>query len=183
MTETIAARMPRAFARVLALAGLAFAALAAAPSTGSAQLEKMGQMFNDPALANYRMTTETLNKFVKVVGALENLEGEDIDLDDRFNGEDPENISITRIAEAFDSEPRIKTVINGEGLSSREFVTFMFAMMQAMFGSMAVQMGGEQALNDMPDSALKHNIRFFMENQAIFEQLGDDDDDGDEDGN
>lgn len=184
MTETFAARVPRVFGRVFALAGLAFAALAAAPADAAAQPEKLGQMFADPELANYRLTTDNLNKFVKVVEALEGLEEEDIDIDERFKDPDAEDFSIAKIAEAFDSEPRIKSAINGGGMSSREFVTFMFAMMQAMFGSLAVQMGGEKALDDMPAGALKDNIRFFLDNQEVFERLGDHgDDDGDDDEN
>ncbi|HEU0015413.1 MAG TPA: hypothetical protein VFQ45_17115, partial [Longimicrobium sp.] len=183
MTETITARVPRVFGRVLALAGLALAALVGAPADAAAQPERMGQMFNDPALASYRLTTENLNKFVQVVQALEGLEDEDIDLDEHFEDQDPENISIAKIAEAFDGEPRIKSAINGAGMSSREFVTFMFAMMQAMFASLAVQLGGEQALDEMKDGVLKDNVRFFIANQEIFERLGDHGEDEEDDEN
>lgn len=176
MTNVLAVRVPRVFARVLALAGLSLAAVAADVSTAAAQPgapEAMQQMFRDPAIASYRLTSANLDKFIAATTALKELEDEDIDIEERLGDmDDAEDINLNDIAAAFDSEPRIKGAINRAGMSSREYVTFMFAMMQAMFGSIMVQMGGEQALNDMPAGVLKDNIRFFTQNQAAFEALG-----------
>jgi hypothetical protein len=178
MTNVLAARMPRVFVRVLALAGLSLAAVAADVSTAAAQpgqgMEAIQQMFRDPALANYRLTSGNLDKFVRATNALKQLEDEDIDIEDHVNMDNPEDIDLGEIAAAFDSEPRIKSAINGAGMTSREYVTFLFSMMQAMFGHMMVQMGGEQALAGMPNGALKENIQFFVANQAAFEALDDD---------
>ncbi|MBW3571298.1 MAG: hypothetical protein KY467_09340 [Gemmatimonadetes bacterium] len=178
MTNVLAARVPRVFARVLALAGLSLAAVAADVSAASAQpgegMQAIQQMFNDPALRTYRLTSANLDKFLAATNALKALEDEDIDIEDHIDMDDPEDIDIGEIAAAFDNEPRIKRAINSAGMTSRDYVTFLFAMMQAMFGSVMVQMGGEQALNDMPDGVLKENIRFFTANQARFEALGDD---------
>jgi hypothetical protein len=177
MTNVIAARMPRVFVRMLALAGLSLAAVTADVSTAAAQPEGMAaiqQMFRDPSLQTYRLTSANLDKFIRATNALKELEGEDIDLEDRLNMDDPEDVDMNEIAAAFDSEPRVKNAINGAGMSSRDYVTFLFSMMQAMFGSVMVQMGGEQALNDMPNGVLKDNIRFFTQNQAAFEALDDD---------
>ncbi len=178
MTNVLAMRVPRVFARMLALAGLSLAAATADVSAATAQkaegLAAAQQMFRDPAIANYRLTSASLDKFVRATNALKALEDEDIDLEERLDMDDPEDIDLNEIAAAFDSEPRIKNAINGAGMTSREYLTFMFAMIQAMFGSVMVQMGGEQALNDMPAGVLKDNIRFFTENQAAFEALDDD---------
>lgn len=178
MTNVLAVRVPRVFARVLALAGLSLAAVAADVSTAAAQpggAEAVQQMFNDPAIANYRLTSATLDKFIAATNALKALEDENIDLEDRINMDDPEDIDLGEIAAALDSEPRIKSAINGAGLTSHEYLTFMFAMVQAMFGSVMLQMGGEQALNDLPAGVMKDNIQFFTANQAAFEALGEDD--------
>ena len=180
MIRTLSVRVPRVFARVLALAGLSLAAVSADVSQAAAQqggmaegMEAMQRMFRDPALANYRLTSANLDKFVRATNALKALEDEDIDLEDRINMDDPEDVDLGEIAAAFDSEPRIKGAINSAGMTSRDYVTFMFSMMQAMFGSMMVQMGGEQALAEMPSGVLKDNIRFFTENQSAFEALDD----------
>ena len=171
--------MPRAFARVFAIVGLSLAAVAADASVAAAQndMAALGQMFNDPALANYRLTSANLTKFLAASQALNALEGENFDIEDRFENAGPEDLNIAEIAAAFDSEPRIKGAINGAGMSSREYVTFLFSMLQAMFGSIAVQLGGEEALADMPNGVLKQNIQFFMEHQDEFEALDMDDDD------
>ena len=178
MTHVLAARMPRVFVRMLALAGLSLAAVTADVSVAAAQpgegMEAIQQMFRDPALANYRLTRPNLDKFIQATNALKELEDEDIDIEDRLNMDDPEDIDLGEIAAAFDSEPRIKNAINSAGMTSRDYVTFLFSMMQAMFGSMMVQMGGEEALAGMESGVLKDNIRFFTENQAAFEALDDD---------
>ncbi|HEX2081592.1 MAG TPA: hypothetical protein VHG08_28065 [Longimicrobium sp.] len=176
MTNVLSARLPRVFARVLALAGLSLAAVAADVSQAAAQPGAGGQLFTDPAITSYRLTSATLDKFVNATNALKELEDEDIDIEDRIDMDDPENLDLNEIAAAFDSEPRIKSAINGAGLSSREYVTFLFAMIQAMFGSVMVQMGGEQALNDMPAGVMKDNIQFFLANQEAFEALDDGED-------
>ena len=184
MTCLPAVRVPRVFARMLAVAGLSLAAVAADASAAAAQpggAEAVQQMFSDPAIASYRLTSANLTKFVAATNALKELEDENIDIEDRIDMDDPENLDLNRIAEVFDSEPRIKSAINGANMTSREYLTFMFAMIQAMFGSVMVQMGGDQALNDMPAGVLKDNIRFFLDNQAAFEAL--DDDEGDDDDN
>lgn len=184
MTNVLAVRMPRVIARVLALAGLSLAAATADVSTASAQggmqegMQAMQQLFSDPAISSYRLTSANLDKYIRATNALQELEDEDINLEDRINMDDPESLDVGEMAAAFDSEPRIKGAINGAGMSSREYITFMFAMIQAMFGSVMVQMGGEQALNDMAPGVLKDNIRFFTEHKDAFEALdmgGDDD--------
>ena len=127
-----------------------------------------------PEVASYRMTAANLSKFISATQALKELEDENIDFEERLEMEDPEDLDVDRIAAVFDGEPRVRSAIRGAGLTSREYVTFLFAMMQAMFGSIAVQMGGEQALDDMPNGVLKDNIRFFLANQAAFQALDDD---------
>lgn len=179
MTNLFAVRMPSVVVRVLVLAGLSLAAVAADVSVAAAQpgegLEAMQRMFSDPALRDYRLSTENLDKFVRATNALKTLEDEDIDIEDHVNMDDPEKLNVGVIAAAFDNEPRIKSAINSAGMTSRDYVTFLFAMMQAMFASVVMQMGGEQALaNFSSSSTLKANIEFFNANQEAFQALNDD---------
>jgi hypothetical protein len=175
MTHVIDAvrRMPRAFVRGLAIAGLSLAAVSAAPEAATAQegLERLAHVFDDPALKDYRLTTAGLDKFIAASEALKELEGQSFDLDDQVDFDDPESISVSRIVAVFDGVPRVRSAIAGAGLSTREYVTFLFSMMQAMFASIAVHVGGEDALSDMPNGVLKDNVRFFMEHQDEFEAL------------
>ena len=167
-------RVPRAFARLFAITGLSLAAAMADAPAAAAQHqgpEALRQMFGDPALASYRLTNANLDKFLAATQALQTMEGEDFDLEEQFDTDNPETMTLTRIASAFESEGRIKDAINGAGMSTRDYVTFLFSTLQAMFGSLMVQMGGDQALADMPAGVLKQNIQFFMENQQAFEAL------------
>ena len=166
-------RVPRAFARILAVAGLSLAAVAAGAPTASAQEgpEALRQMFNDPALAEYRLTSANLDKFVAATQALQALEDQGFELKDRFESDDAETFSVTAIADAFDSEPQVRDAINSAGMSTRDYVTFLVSTMQAMFGSLMVQIGGDDALANMPAGVLKENIEFFLENQEAFDAL------------
>ena len=123
----------------------------------------------DPAVANYRMTTTDLQKFNAATRALQVLKSEGLDLDGRI--QDPDQMDLPRLAAVFDGEPRVKAAINDAGMTSTQYLVFLFSMMQTMFGAVAVEMGGEQALNDMPDGALKDNVRFFMAHRAEFEAM------------
>ncbi len=167
MSSTIVSRAPRALVRVLALAGLAVLASAADAAA------QPGALFaNMPEVANYRMTDASLQKFVRATQALKALENdESIDMRQQLDVDDPSELSVDRIAAAFDGEPRVRSAIEGAGMNSREYVTFLMSMVQTIMGSVMVQMGGEQALRHMPDSALKHNIQFFLQHRATFEAL------------
>lgn len=175
MTSMIhaARRVPRAVARLFAAAALSLAAAAADAPAAAAQKgpEAIQQMFSDPALASYRLTSVNLDKFLAATQALHGLEGEEFDIEDQFDSGDPEQMSIGYIASAFEREPRIKGAIEGAGMSTRDYVAFLFSTMQAMFGSVMVQMGGDEALAQMPGGVLKQNIEFFMANQEAFEAL------------
>ncbi|HST60618.1 MAG TPA: hypothetical protein VLK84_18100 [Longimicrobium sp.] len=166
-------RVPRTFARFLAITGLSLAATFAEAPAAAAQegMEVIQQMFSDPALASYRLTDANLDKFRAATQALHALEGENLDIEDRFDGENPQNMNIGYIASAFESEPRIKSAINGAGMTTRDYVTFLFSSMQAMIGWAMMQMGGEQAFAEMPAGVLKQNIEFIRENQEAFESL------------
>jgi hypothetical protein len=178
MTNVLAVRMPRVFVRMLALAGLSLAAVAADVSVAAAQpgegMEAIQRLFSDPALQNYRLTSANLDKFIRATDAISALDGDEFDIEEHVDMDNPENVQLGEIAAAMDSDPRLKGAINGAGMTSHEYVTFAFSTMQAMFASMMVQMSGEQALASMPGSTLKENIQFFTQNQARFEALRDD---------
>jgi hypothetical protein len=175
MEATTLLRAPRALARALTIAGLATLAATFSASDATAQMEGLGMFGNMPEVANYRMTSERLAQFTQATHALKQLDDEGgIDMEAELDVDDPSELSVERIASAFDRHPRVRAAIQGAGMDTREYVTFMMSMVQTIMGSVMVQMGGEQALADMPDSALKHNIRFFLDNQAAFEALDDD---------
>ena len=164
---TINRSVRRAVARVFALAGLSLAAVAADASSAAAQPEKL---FTEE-VSNYRLTSAGLQKFLQATQNLHAIEDESIDLEDRFGDMDEDDVDLGQIAAAFDSEPLIKNAINGAGFTSREYLTFMFSMIQAMFTATMLEMGGENALAEMENSVLKQNVQFFREHKAEFEAM------------
>lgn len=165
---TLSRSVRRAFARVFALAGLSLAAVAADASAAAAQPEKL---FSEE-VSNYRLTTAGLQKFIQATQNLDAIDDESISIDDRFENMDEEDFDLGVVAQAFDSEPQIKNAIGQAGLSSREYLTFMFSMLQTMFTAAMLEIGGENALAEMEDSVLKQNIIFFREHKAEFEAMG-----------
>lgn len=162
MNPTLPRRRLPAIPRVL-LAALGIL-LAGAPAAAQAE---MPSALSDPLLVDYRLTRETLDRFVAATQAMQELGDQAPDMDDEV-GEDP---SIGDIVAAMDRAAPVREAIAAAGLSTREYVVFMFAMLQAMFGSIPVQMGGPNALDEMPDGVRKDNIRFFIENQEAFALL------------
>jgi hypothetical protein len=172
---TLTRSFRRVFSRVLAVAGLSLAAVAADVSSAAAQPEKLftGEV------SNYRLTSAGLQKFLTATRALSDLEEEDLAIGERFQNMDEDDVDLDQIASAFDSEPRVKSAINGAGFTSREYVTFMFSMIQTMFTAAMLEMGGENALAQMENSVLKQNVQFFLEHKEEFEaleEMGEDED-------
>lgn len=165
---TLTRSFRRVFSRVLAVAGLSLAAVAADVSYAAAQFEKL---FTEE-VSNYRLTTAGMQKFVTATQALHELEDEDLQVTERFENLDEDDVDLDQIAAAFDSEPRVKSAINGAGITSREYVTFMFSMIQTMITAAMLEMGGENALAQMENSVLKQNVQFYREHEAEFEAMG-----------
>jgi hypothetical protein len=160
----------RATRRLLGLAAVSLAAAAGSATSAAAQV---ADLFGDvPEIANYRMTEPALEGFIRATLALKALEDAgDVDIGSRFEVEEPADLSLDGIAAEFDREPRIRQAIEGAGMSSREYVTFLMAMIQAAMGAMMLEFGGERAPGDQADSAVGHNIRFFLEHREAFEAL------------
>ena len=165
---TLTRSFRRVFSRVLAVAGLSLAAVAADVSSAAAQPEKL---FTEE-VSNYRLTSAGLQKFLTATRALSALEDEDLEIEERFENMDEDDVDLDQIASAFDNEPRVKAAINGAGFTSREYVTFMFSMIQTMFTAAMLEIGGENALAQMENSVLKQNVLFYREHQEEFEAMG-----------
>ena len=168
MQTMLAPRVQPILMRALALAGLG---LVAAAGAASAQFGDEGGILSDPAVASYRLTAEKLEPFIATVHAIDQLgETEEIQaLDDM-----EDDATMDEVVAALESEPRVREALASGGLSAREYITFSFALINAMFGSLAVTMGGEAALEGIEDDVLRENIRFYIANEAVFDRLGED---------
>lgn len=170
MQIMFALRVQPPLARAIVLAGLA---LLSAATAASAQATEGIAILNDPAVASYRLTVEKLEPFITTVHTVDAIgETDEIPaLDDL--GDDA---TLDEVVAALESEPRFREAFEETGLSAREYLTFSFALVNAMFGSLAVTMGGESALDEIDDEVLRENIRFYIEHEERFERLGEEKD-------
>ncbi|MBB4639346.1 hypothetical protein [Longimicrobium terrae] len=177
----------RVAARAALFGTLALGAVVAHAPSASAQFP----MFTEE-VSNHRLTMEGLEKFVTATRNLDALEDESINMENRFEVSENEMPDIGMIASAFESEPLIRDAIGKAGLSSREYVTFLFSMVQTMFTATMVEMGGESAFAQMEAGVLKDNVAFFREHKDEIQRLASElesladahgDHDGDDDSN
>jgi hypothetical protein len=160
----------RSFLRPFALAGLVAAAFLLDPTRAAAQFGADGQLFIDPEVASYRLTADGLDRFVRATDAIRALGN--IEIGDELDMDNPSDADLSAITAALDREPRVREALASAGMETREYVTFMLAAVQTMISSMMIQLGGEQALNDIAPGVLRDNIRFFLDNGDAFRNLG-----------
>lgn len=156
----------RVAARAALFGTLALGAVVAHAPAASAQFP----MFTEE-VSNHRLTMDGLEKFVAATRNLDALEDESINLENRFEVSEGEMPDVGMIASAFESEPLIRDAIGKAGLSSREYVTFLFSIVQTMFTATMVEMGGESAFSQMEAGVLKDNVAFFREHKDEIERL------------
>lgn len=165
LTATLS-RSARSMDRLLAVAVVA---LAAAAQPVAAHAQAGGPFGDDPEVADYRMTQDDLEGFVRATENLKALDDrERFDLSGHLARSDTGALNVEGMTSAFESDPRVRGAIEDAGMSPRRYVVFMFALMRAVVGAALAGVVGEEALADMPDTTLKHNIRFFLDNEAAF---------------
>jgi hypothetical protein len=167
MKTTTPHRIARSVIRLLAMAAVALAAAGGQPAPTHAQ--SGGPFGDDPEVAAYRMTQDDLTGFLRATENLKALDERDtFDLSGHLARADTGALNVEGMTAAFESEPHVRAAIEDAGMSPRRYVVFMFALIRAVVGAALASVAGEEALADMPDTTLKHNIRFFLDNEAAF---------------
>ena len=118
-----------------------------AQATADADLKEIG---------SYRLTEAKLDKFVQATRNLAEAARQHPDLA-REKGEDNNNTPLTQLAALYDKHPPLKRAINSAGMTSREYITFMFAMFQAGMASWAAKQPGAK----LPPDISRENIAFM----------------------
>ena len=119
------------------------------------------------AVAEYRLTDERLENFVRASRNLQAVLEADPDLLAELEGEG-EEFSIAETAARWDSLPAIRNAIQSAGMTSTEYITFTFAMFQAGMGAWMVEQGGAGRL---PAGVARENVDYYLANKARFEAL------------
>ena len=138
----------------------------------------------DPAVAQdrdsrevsaYVLTESGLSKFAQASKNLASVPGactaeEDDDSDDLK--------SIDQMVAKLNSVPGVQAAIQSAGMTSREYVVFMFSMMQNGMAAWALKQPGGK----LPPGVSQANVDFFNKHETAMAQLGKEKSCGDDSG-
>lgn len=133
-------------------------------------------------VSSYVLTEAGLGKFAQATRNLSAIPGACVDKDeddDDSNG----NESLDQLAAKLDSLPGAKAAVESAGMTSREYVIFMFSMMEAGLSHWAMSQPGGK----LPPGVQQANVDFYKNHETAMAEIGknegcgqDEDDDGDE---
>jgi len=125
-------------------------------------------------VSRYVLTESGLAKFAQATRNISNVPGacerEDDDSDDLK--------SIDQMVAKLNSVPGIQAAIQSAGFTSREYVVFMFSMMQNGMAAWAVSQPGGK----LPPGISQANVDFFKQHETAMAQIGEGDPCGDDAG-
>jgi hypothetical protein len=128
---------------------------------------------SDADLKVVSATTLTMPKYKQYLDAtvnLANVLAKDPGISDRMD--DMSNKSIAEQVKTFDSEPQVRAAIAATGLSTREFVTLQYALLQVgMTYAMSKGNGMSQDEIAKKTGVTKANLEFFAKNEAEINRL------------
>lgn len=80
---------------------------------------------------------------------------------------DVQNYVLTEAAARIDAEPRAKAAVQVAGMTSREYVVFVFSLVQNGLASYTLQTPGA----NLPAGVSMANVEFFRKHSAALEKL------------
>lgn len=112
------------------------------------------------ALAEYRLTDEGLDNFSQASRNLAAVARSDPGLANSM--EAPDDATIAETAAMYDAEPVVREAIEAADMTSAEYVTFMYSMMQA---GMAAWLVEEYGQTDLPAGTPRENVDYYIANK------------------
>lgn len=142
-------------------ATLMTALLAGMPGLAAADdaREVASYVLTEAGLAKFRKATENL---AAIPGACLEDEGDD----------DSDSQSIDDMVAKIDGTPGAKAAIQSAGLAPREYILFMFSMMQSGMSAWALSQPGGK----LPPGVSQANVDFYRKHEAALAALGESDD-------
>jgi len=132
-------------------------------------------------VSRYVLTEAGLGKFTRATQNLAAVPGACVreDSDDGSS-----NASLDQLVAKLEATPGAKAAIQSAGMTSREYIVFMFSMMEAGLSAWAVKQPGGK----LPPGVQQANVDFFNAHETAMAQIGkedpcggdDEEDDGDE---
>jgi hypothetical protein len=120
-------------------------------------------------LAEYRLSDENVEKWMQATRNLVQVFRHNPELAQARDKVQADEASIADIAAWYDSKPEIKEAINAAGMTSLEYTTFLFSMIQAGMGAYVAQ---RQGLDKLPKGTVRDNVEYYIINQEKLNALG-----------
>ena len=153
---------------LIVAAALGFAGLAAASESDKREI------------SGYALTEAGLGKFTQATQNLAAVPGACArgDTDDGGSGDE----SLDQLVAKLNAVPGAQAAIQSAGMTTREYIVFMWSMMESGLSAWAVKQNGK-----LPPGVQQANVDFYNKHEAAMAALGeqdpcgnDEDDDGDE---
>lgn len=145
----------------LSLAGVPLVHASAQKSTSARSADPDADV---RAVYNYKLTEAGLRKYATAVRAISALANDPKVAAQLKAGDDGDVPTLADLAAHFDRVPRVKQAINGAGMTSLEFATFIMATLQASIAYAGMQAaGGKEAA--IPPDISKANVDFVRTHQ------------------
>jgi hypothetical protein len=131
---------------------------------GSSPGQALGD--DEAALASYSLTMARIEGWRRASENLRQLGEEEPALAETWQTENADAGSIDEMVTRMEQEPRVRRVIEGAGISSRDYVLTTFGLLQAMFAQAAVEAG-----QPLPPEVNSANVEFVREHRAEIEAM------------
>jgi hypothetical protein len=118
------------------------------------------------AIAAYRLSEATMTKFITASRGM--AAASRADRDTVTEDEDESAKTIAEMAAFYDGQPAARRALASAGLTSREYVTFMFTLLQAGMAAWLVEQHGWDKL---PPEIARENVVFYQRHQTRLDSL------------
>jgi hypothetical protein len=154
---------------LLGVVALALAGVAAADDNDKREISSY--VMTEAGLARFKQATSNLSAVPGACARTDDLEDDDDD--------DSASQSLDQMVAKLDAVPGAKAAIQSAGMTTREYVVFMWSLMQTGMSAWAQDQGGK-----LPPGVSQANVDFYRKHEAEMKSIGDNDpcdDDSDDD--
>jgi hypothetical protein len=109
---------------------------------------------------NYMLTEAALARYTQATRSLNGVRFQDCD-------EDSDVRSLAEAAAKIEAEPRAMAAVQAAGMTSREYVVFVFSLVQNGLASYSLETPGAK----LPAGISMANVEFFRRHSAALEKL------------
>jgi len=121
-------------------------------------------------ISNYVLTEAGLAKFKQATDKLSAVPGACAKADDDDDDDDSSSQSLDQMVAKLDAVPGAQAAIRSAGMTTREYVVFMWSIMQTGMSAWAQDQGGK-----LPAGVSQANVDFYRKHEAAMAAIGEND--------